>query len=103
MHNRRLGKQESTVGEVGLGCWQFGGDFGEMPEETAFAIMAAAVEHGVNFFDTANVYGGGKSERLIGQFLKQTSAPPMVATKFGRGNDVYPDHYSENPLDLESL
>ena len=96
MKLRQMGKDGYRIGEVGLGCWQFGGDFGDMPEETALAIMATAVENGVNFFDTANVYGAGRSEALIGRFLKTCSSPVTVATKFGRGDDVYPDKYSED-------
>jgi len=98
MNTREIGKQGLHVGEVGLGCWQFGGDFGEMEEETAQSIMKTAVENGVNFFDTANVYGGGKSEEYIGRFRKESSSPVTVATKFGRGRDVYPDKYSEDAL-----
>jgi aryl-alcohol dehydrogenase-like predicted oxidoreductase len=96
MKTRQLGKDGYGIGEVGLGCWQFGGDFGDMQEETALSIMATAVENGVNFFDTANVYGAGRSEGLIGRFLKTCSSPVTVATKFGRGDDVYPDNYSED-------
>jgi aryl-alcohol dehydrogenase-like predicted oxidoreductase len=96
MKTRQLGKDGYRIGEVGLGCWQFGGDFGDMQEETAIAIMETAVENGVNFLDTANVYGAGRSENLIGRFLKQCSSPVTVATKFGRGDDVYPDNYSED-------
>jgi aryl-alcohol dehydrogenase-like predicted oxidoreductase len=96
MKTRQLGKDGYRIGEVGLGCWQFGGDFGDMQEETAIAIMETALENGVNFLDTANVYGAGRSENLIGRFLKQCSSPVTVATKFGRGDDVYPDNYSED-------
>jgi len=96
MKTRQLGKDGYGISEVGLGCWQFGGDFGDMQEETALSIMATAVENGVNFFDTANVYGAGRSEDLIGRFLKTCSSPVTVATKFGRGDDVYPDNYSED-------
>ena len=102
MKTRKLGKQGFTISEVGLGCWQFGGDFGEMKEETAISIMKTAVENGVNFFDTANVYGAGKSEELIGRFLKECDSPVVVATKFGRGEGVYPDNYSESIL-LQSI
>ena len=98
MNTRRLGKDGNRIGEVGLGCWQFGGDFGDMQEETAISIMATAVENGVNFFDTANVYGAGRSEDLIGRFLKECSSPITVATKFGRGDDVYPNNYSEDTV-----
>jgi aryl-alcohol dehydrogenase-like predicted oxidoreductase len=96
MKTRQLGNDGFHIGEVGLGCWQFGGDFGDMQEETAMSIMAAAVANGVNFFDTANVYGAGRSEELIGRFLKQCPTPATVATKFGRGDDVYPSNYSED-------
>lgn len=102
MKTRKLGKQGFTISEVGLGCWQFGGDFGEMKEETAISIMKTAVENGVNFFDTANVYGAGKSEELIGRFLKECDSPVVVATKFGRGDGVYPNNYSESIL-LQSI
>ena len=102
MKTRELGRQGFSISEVGLGCWQFGGDFGEMKEETAISIMKTAVENGVNFFDTANVYGAGKSEELIGRFLKKCDSPVVVATKFGRGDGVYPDNYSETIL-LQSI
>jgi aryl-alcohol dehydrogenase-like predicted oxidoreductase len=98
MNTRQLGKDGNRIGEVGLGCWQFGGDFGDMKEETAISIMATAVENGVNFFDTANVYGAGRSENLIGRFLNECSSPITVATKFGRGDDVYPNNYSEDTV-----
>jgi len=98
MKNRKLGKDGFDVSEIGLGCWQFGGDFGDMKEDTAFSIMAASVESGVKFFDTADVYGAGRSESLIGRFLKECSTPVTVATKFGRGSDVFPDNYSEDSM-----
>jgi len=67
-----------------------------MAEENALAIMAAAVQGGVTFFDTADVYGGGRSETLIGKFLaSHRGAPIRVVTKFGRDGSVYPDNYTE--------
>ncbi len=98
MKERILGGNGFRVGEVGLGCWQFGGDFGEMSEETAFSIMEQAVENGTNFFDTADVYGAGRSESLIGRFLKKSGEPVKVATKFGRGPGVFPGNYSPEKL-----
>ena len=99
MKYRTLGKNGFKVSEVGLGCWQLGADWGSpVDEATAEAIMSAAVESGVNFFDTANVYGGGRSETLIGNFIRQCREPIIVATKFGRGPGVYPDRYSEEAL-----
>ena len=98
MNRRKLGNSGFQVGEVGLGCWQFGGDFGPMNDQTAHEIMSAAVESGTDFFDTADVYGGGRSETLIGAFRQRTGKPSFIATKFGRGGDVYPDRYTEAAL-----
>lgn len=86
------------MGEVGVGCWQLGGsDWGDVPDEQALAILRAAVGSGVTFFDTADVYGSGRSETLIGRFLKETHAPIKVATKLGRMG-LYPDKYTEANL-----
>ncbi len=98
MKKRILGNSNAAIGEIGLGCWQFGGDFGPMEDKTAQDIMASAVEAGTDFFDTADVYGSGRSEALIGQFLRQARKPIFVATKFGRGGEVYPDGYTEAAL-----
>ncbi|WP_319531524.1 aldo/keto reductase [uncultured Cohaesibacter sp.] len=99
MKQRMLGANGFEVSEVGLGCWQLGADWGAaLAEETALAILQSAHEQGVTFFDTANVYGAGKSEELIGKFLKMNpSADIRVATKFGRG-EVYPDGYTQDSL-----
>lgn len=98
MNQRKLGRDGFSIGEIGLGCWQFGGDFGDMDERTAMSIMQTAVENGVNFFDTADVYGRGRSEEFIGRFLKDCAFHVTVATKFGRGGGVYPDNYTEDNL-----
>jgi len=98
MNQRILGNSGVKVGEIGLGCWQFGGDFGPMEEQTALDIMSAAVESGTNFFDTADVYGAGRSEGLIGRFLRKSGKPIFTATKFGRSGEVYPDRYTEAAL-----
>lgn len=95
VNKRLLGKSGLAVSEVGLGCWQFGGDFGELSEGTAFEIMQTAVESGVDFFDTADVYGAGISEEYIGRFAKQCATPLTIATKFGRGADMFPDNYTK--------
>ena len=76
------------VGEIGLGCWQFGGDWGEISDDEARATLTAAHESGVTFFDTSDVYGAGRSESLIGQWLRDTKADGVfVATKLGRGGN----------------
>ena len=87
-----------TLSEVGLGCWQFGGDWGPMSEDKALEIMQTAVDSGTTFFDTADVYGAGRSESFIGEFLKKTAADIRVVTKFGREAEVYPDQYTEAAL-----
>ena len=93
MNHRALGATGAVVGEVGLGCWQLGGDWGTVEEETAFRILETAVEMGVDFWDTADVYGGGRSETLIGRYLKAHPANVFVATKLGRGA-IYPNGYT---------
>ncbi len=99
MKNRKLGNKGFDVSEVGLGCWQLGADWGkDISKEKAFNILNEAVKNGITFFDTADVYGDGKSETLIGAFLKTCDAPIRVATKFGRAGDVYPDKYSKEVL-----
>lgn len=98
MKRRPLGKTGRQVSEIGLGCWQFSDDFGRMNDQTAAAIMSAAVESGTDFFDTADVYGDGRSETWIGEFRRTTGKPSFIATKFGRGGGVYPDHYTEAAL-----
>lgn len=94
MKYRPLGQTGIRVSEIGLGCWQFGGDFGPVDNEEAEATMEAAIQVGINFFDTANVYGSGQSESWIGNYLSKTRDTVFVATKYGRGPGVYPDGYS---------
>jgi len=96
MKSRAYGTLQTPISEIGLGCWQFGGDFGPMPEERAMEIMNGAVESGISLFDTADIYGAGRSETLIGKFLvSHTGDPIRVITKFGREAGVFPDGYSE--------
>ena len=99
MKYRKLGNTGFRVSEVGLGCWQLGGDWGDpIADDRALSILKAAEEGGVNLFDTADVYGGGRSETLIGKYLRTTGSGVRVITKFGRGAGVYPDNYTERSL-----
>jgi len=99
MKKRPFGKTGIDVSEVGLGCWQLGGaDWGDVSEQQALEILATAVDSGVTFLDAADVYGSGRSEELIGKFLKQRSETLFVATKLGRTADLYPDKYTEAGL-----
>ena len=71
MNFRLFGNTGFQCSEIGLGCWQIGGgDWGAVDESQALKILSAATDEGVNFFDTADVYGGGRSEELIGRCLK---------------------------------
>lgn len=98
MKTRIFDKTGVHVSEIGLGCWQLGGsDWGNVDETLAFDILSAAVEAGVDFFDTADVYGGGRSEQLIGRFLKTRREKIFVATKLGRMG-IYPDKYTRATL-----
>jgi aryl-alcohol dehydrogenase-like predicted oxidoreductase len=87
MKTRVFGGTGFAAGEVGLGTWQLGADWGDVPEEAALATLRGAYEAGTNFFDTADVYGAGRSEQLIGRFLRETHAKIFVATKLGRFPD----------------
>ncbi|MCA1781904.1 MAG: aldo/keto reductase [Intrasporangiaceae bacterium] len=91
MQRRRFGKTGWDVTAVGFGAWQIGGSWGEVAERDAMAALHAAADAGVNFFDTADVYGDGRSEQLIGRFLRERDEDLFVATKMGR----------RAPLDME--
>ena len=85
MEQRTAGRVGRAMSVIGLGTWQLGADWGQVDEKDALAVLGAAAESGVTFFDTADVYGDGLSEQLIGQFLaSNASVPVMVATKMGR-------------------
>jgi len=100
MKKRLLGKTGYDVSEIGLGCWQLGGDFGPVGDETAQSILDHALSAGISFWDSADVYGGGLSETRIGAHAKGPDV--KVATKVGRGGGLFPDNYSKQGL-RESL
>jgi aryl-alcohol dehydrogenase-like predicted oxidoreductase len=92
MEHRILGRTGREVGVVGLGAWQLGADWGEVSEDDAFATLGAAVDAGVTFIDTADVYGDGRSEQIVGRFAK--GRPELtVATKMGRRLEQIPSNY----------
>lgn len=95
MKTRLLGKTGYEVSEIGLGCWQLGNDFGPVEDQEANAILQTAVDSGINFFDTADVYGGGVSEQRIGQWRQSLSQQPIIATKVGRDAALYPNGYTK--------
>jgi aryl-alcohol dehydrogenase-like predicted oxidoreductase len=82
---RRLGKTQRQVSAIGFGAWAIGGSWGEVDDATSLRALHAAADAGVTLFDTADVYGDGHSERLIGQFLGERRGESLfVATKMGR-------------------
>lgn len=87
MKHRTFGKTGRTVSEIGVGTWQLGGtEWGDVTDAEALATLGAAADAGVDFVDTADIYGGGRSELLVGRFLRERGADGFtVATKFGRG------------------
>jgi aryl-alcohol dehydrogenase-like predicted oxidoreductase len=103
MQTRIFGRTGRAVGEVGLGTWQLGANWGDVTEETALATLRAAAEAGTTFFDTADVYGAGRSETIIGRFLRETRAPAYIATKFGRFNPPgWPENFTRAAVRLHT-
>ncbi|MEG3633707.1 aldo/keto reductase [Micromonospora palythoicola] len=95
MEQRTFPRMDRQVGVVGLGAWQLGADWGTVTEDDAMAVLAAAVDAGVTFLDTADVYGDGRSEQLIGRFLAaHPDAGLTVATKMGRRVAQTPEAYT---------
>ena len=95
MEQRVLGRTSRPVSVVGLGTWQLGADWGNVSEADAIAVLRAAVESGVTFFDTSDVYGDGRSERVIGRFLADNAGKGItVATKMGRRVEQSEEHYT---------
>ena len=85
-----VGRTGRKVSVVGQGCWQFGGDWGDVSDEAAMQVLHTAADSGVTFFDTADVYGDGHSEELVGRFLRERAdSSIMVATKMGRRADPH--------------
>ncbi len=90
MDYRALGQTGMRVSEISLGTWAFGSEWGEVSDEDSFAALNRAVDLGVNFLDTADVYGDGRSEKLIGKLLKERPDDEIfVATKAGRRLDPH--------------
>ena len=95
MEQRTLGRTGRSVSVIGLGTWQLGADWGDVSEQDAIAVLRAAHDSGVRFFDTADVYGDGRSERIIGAFLRELGDHDVVvATKAGRRVEQLPEHYT---------
>jgi aryl-alcohol dehydrogenase-like predicted oxidoreductase len=95
VEHRVLGRTGREVSVVGLGAWQLGADWGTVSEEDALATLHAAVDAGVDFIDTADVYGDGRSERAVARLLRERpDAGLTVATKMGRRFPQVPETYT---------
>lgn len=84
MQYRLLGRTGFNVSTISVGCWAIGGSWGKINDEESLAALHRALDLGVNFFDTADVYGDGHSEQLLARLRKERSEPFYVATKAGR-------------------
>ena len=84
MHYRTLGRTGWNVSEISFGAWAIGGSWGDVSDAESMAALHKAIDSGVNFIDTADVYGMGRSERLLAQLRRERSEPIVVATKAGR-------------------
>ena len=96
MNYRQLGNTELRISEVSFGTWAIGGDWGHTRDEEGLQGLQAAIEAGVNIFDTADVYGSGHAEELLAKATKGKEDQIHIATKFCRAGDIHdPATYSE--------
>jgi len=84
MNKRPLGRTGWNVSEISFGAWAIGGSWGAVSDEDSLAALHKAIDSGINFIDTADVYGDGRSERLIARLRKERKEEIIVATKAGR-------------------
>ncbi len=95
MQQRPLGRTGRQVSVIGLGTWQLGTDWGDVTADDALAVLGAAAAQDVTLFDTADVYGDGRSESFIGEFTRTAAgAGVVVATKMGRRAEQLPENYN---------
>ncbi len=95
MQQRPLGRTGRSVSAIGLGTWQLGADWGNVSEADAAEVLGVSVDNGVTVFDTADVYGDGRSESIIGNFLAARPGHDItVATKMGRRLEQEPENYT---------
>lgn len=101
MEYRILGRTGYKVSTISFGAWAIGGSWGSVDERDALAALHRALDLGVTFFDTADVYGDGRSERLLAQLRRERNEPFYVATKAGRRSNPH-DAASYNRANLTS-
>jgi aryl-alcohol dehydrogenase-like predicted oxidoreductase len=95
MEQRAIQRLDRAVSVVGLGTWQLGADWGAVQADDARSVLDSAVDHGVTFFDTADVYGDGRSERFCGELLVR-HPDVFVATKMGRRVEQVAENYNRD-------
>jgi len=99
LEKRSLGKSGLQASVVGMGCWQIGAGWGEVSDHDAMATLNAAADAGITFFDTADVYGDGRSERFVGRLLAERPGEDLVvATKCGRRVPQDPANYTATAI-----
>src|SRR4051794_30023763 len=98
MNRRSIGRLGREVSEISFGAWQIGEDWSDVAEEAAMATLHSAADAGVTFFDTADVYGDGRSERLVGRLRRERGDAITVATKMGRRLEQTVASYSPEHL-----
>jgi aryl-alcohol dehydrogenase-like predicted oxidoreductase len=89
MKFRKFADLDWNVSEIGLGCWAIGSEWGDVSDSDAREVLKTSLDKGINFFDTADVYGDGRSEKFVGELIKSTSEKIYVATKSGRRLDPH--------------
>ena len=95
MQYRKFSNTGWNVSEIGLGCWGIGGNWDDVQDLEARKVLKRALDKGINFFDTSDVYGDGRSEKFLGELIKSTSEKIYVATKTGQRLRPYiPDGYN---------
>ena len=102
MYKRQLGTGGPEVSAIGVGCWSFAGAYGPTTEAESHDTLAAALDLGIDFLDTANVYGAGVSEKVIGSFIKDHPHKFTIATKAGiyRNPDTNVRSFNNSPEHL---
>ena len=101
MKYRKFSDLGWNVSEVGLGCWQIGWCWGDVTEQDARELLKTSLDKGINFFDTSDTYGDGRSERFLSEIIKSTSEKIHVTTKLGRRirGTNYPKGYKQEPME----
>ncbi len=100
MKYRKFSDLGWKISEIGIGCWAIGSEWGEVSVEDAKEALYSSIDNGINFFDTADVYGDGRSEKIISEVLKNSNEQIYVATKAGRRLDPHnADGYNLNNIE----